>query len=469
MSSAITDTASTYGWDTVFAMHIADVNRAIMKAGTTPPGFEVIDAQDNIAATGEFGTWQIIPGGDGDMVRMGIPIQNTVITGLSGGTVRIPSALCHVDIRLDYLRDASTSGAEVHHLKVRTTPGPGGKNAAVVAKVVFPDPPPGFWVKAAVPELLEAWLNENLGDFDHVFATINVNSRADKAQFQWLMPTDRSYAYSDLGTPGDGALAVLCMTRGRPSTGLIQQLSSVAIPGSQRAGFLISKERMLAELVLPAMPNVFKGTQPWDFQLSPTGDAIVNANQDVKFTVTDDHGTQHTAQLMSLSVRIEGGELQMDVQTKTDVSPGIRAFCHTQNYLKIGLVNKPDGTQTLGFSDSRPAQVNHWTDSDHGFGVAEEILAVVAVVAMLVAIVATAGTATVAVALIIGLVAGVAGSAILLATTVSDMVDKNDAPAIDAMVVNSTAPIVWADSGDFHLDSAQLSDSLQLGGSPQLS
>lgn len=130
-------------------------------------------------------------------------------------------------------------------------------------------------------------------------------------------------------------------------------------------------------------------------------------------------------------------------------------------------MNKPDGTQTLGFSDARPAQVEHWHEEDSGFHIAEEILAVVSVIACLVAIAATAGTATLAVALIIGLVAGVAGGAIMITTTLIEMTGKNDAPAISSLVVNATSPIVWADSGDFHLGSAQLSDSLQLGGTPQ--
>ena len=76
-------------------------------------------------------------------------------------------------------------------------------------------------------------------------------------------------------------------------------------------------------------------------------------------------------------------------------------------------------------------------------------------------------TFTLAVALIIGLVAGAAGAAIMITTTVIEMTGKNDAPAIDRLVVNATSPIVWADSGDFHLGLAQLSDSLQLGGTPQ--
>ena len=70
-------------------------------------------------------------------------------------------------------------------------------------------------------------------------------------------------------------------------------------------------------------------------------------------------------------------------------------------------------------------------------------------------------------ALVIGLVAGVAGGAIMITTNVIEMTGKNDAPAIDSLVVNATSPIVWADPGDFHLGSAQLSDSLQLGGTPQ--
>jgi Clostridium P-47 protein len=144
----------------------------------------------------------------------------------------------------------------------------------------------------------------------------------------------------------------------------------------------------------------------------------------------------------------------------TDLSPGVRAWCRTQSFLGMHLVNRPDGAQTLGFFDNRPAVTNHWVEQDPAIAITEEILGVVALIAALVATVVTAGAAIGALALVIGLAAGT----LALSTTVISDMDQKDAPAINAMVLDCTAPIVWADTKDFPLGSAALSDSLQLGG-----
>ena len=44
------------------------------------------------------------------------------------------------------------------------------------------------------------------------------------------------------------------------------------------------------------------------------------------------------------------------------------------------------------------------------------------------------------------------------------MTHKGDAPGLDDLTQNFTAPIVWSGSKDFTLQSAGLSESLQLGG-----
>ncbi|MBK8035805.1 MAG: TULIP family P47-like protein [Verrucomicrobiaceae bacterium] len=463
------DTASTNGWDTVFAMHIAEVNRAIAKAGTSPAAFEVTDAEDGITATGRFGTWQIVPGGDGALVCLGIPITEVLMhCPPPMPAVTIASALLKVEVRLSFLHAAEEAGTgNTHHLKVRTTPlttESESHKVAIITDIAFPGTKPSFLVQASLQALLEAWLNENLGDFDHIFATIDLSRTADKEQFHWMQPTDHAYAYSDLGTKEDGALAILCMTQGRSPTGLIEQLSYAAIAPGQRAGFLISKERILAQMILPAMPRMFPGTSSADFALSASGDSIINAHDSVSFTATDDGGKEHSAKIISLSLRIEAGELQLDVQTVTDLSPGIRARCHTQNFLAIALITKPDGTQTLGFSDARPALIEHWTDHDQGFDLAGEILLVASIVALAVATVATAGTALAAAALIAGIVIGVGAAAVAITEKAIEMAGENDAPAIDSMLLNATAPIIWPDSTDFKLTSAQLNDSLQLSG-----
>jgi hypothetical protein len=254
------------------------------------------------------------------------------------------------------------------------------------------------------------------------------------------------------------------MTQNRSADGLQPEVSSVAILPGQRAGFLISKERIIEQLLMPVMPKMFAGTSGADFKLSDTGDSIINSHDRMSFTVKDDDGKTHSARIVSLSLTIIAGELQMDLVTQTDLSAGIRANCHTQTFLGIKLVNNSAGEQTLGFCDARPPLIEHSTDADSGFSVAEEVLIVVAVIAAAVAIVATAGTALALGAVIIGIVAGIGAAGIALSTSAIQLAGNDDAPSISAALLTATAPITWADSADFKLTSAQLNGSLQLSG-----
>lgn len=462
----VTDTAETYGWDTVFAVHIADANVAIVRARSSPASFQGNDSADGVSVSGSFGDWQITTGGSGDLIRLSIPFKNATVV-FSSGDHETLSGSALVDVRLQYLPDevAPVAGGTNHLLKVKTDAAGHNAPPASVVQIGYDGTQPSFLASAALQALLQTWLNQNLIDFDHVFATVNIDRTADTGAFQWMQPTEVAYAYSDMSTPNDGLLGVLCMTGQRSGTGLPQQISGVVIPSGQRAGFLVSKQRLLEDLLLPAMPNVFAGTRVSDYKLSDTGDSIVNATNDVSFTVTtpasgNTPAQTHSARIIDLQLTIEADELQLSVTTVTDVSPGIQAFCQTQNFLGIRLVNKSDGTQTLGFFDSRPAVTNHWTQEAEGIRITEEILGIVALLLAAVAVVVTGGAAIGAAALIVGLVAGV----MTLTTTLIADVNQDNAPSIDSLVLNSTAAIAWPDSKDFKLGSAGLNESLQLGG-----
>jgi hypothetical protein len=253
------------------------------------------------------------------------------------------------------------------------------------------------------------------------------------------------------------------MTEGRPPIGLAQQVASAAIPAGQRAGFLISKQRLLEKFVLPIMSRLFPGSRDSDYALSASGEAIVTTTENVAFTVKTEDGAIHNAQLMNFQLSLTGKEIEFGMVTKTDVSAGIRALCRAENFLGVQLVNA-GGAQTLAFYDTRPQIVTKWSDNDRGFETAEIVLAVIAGIALIVAAVATAGTALAAGALIIGLLAGAASGAILVTRTIIDQIGTGHAPTIDALLMNSTAPVSWTGGKAFALTSAGLNDSLQLGG-----
>lgn len=459
---AAADSADSYGWDTVFAVHIADANAAIVRAGTSPPAFQGTDAPDGYSVAGTFGPWAIAPGGSGDLVRLAIPLHDVVIIE-PGGAKEPAAGTALVDVRLLFLDEDEDS--RTVKLKVRSASSEDREKPASVVSIEYSGAAPGFLGDAALQALLEQWLDANLADFDHVFATVDIDRTADTAAFEWMQPTHVSYAYSDFGA-SDGALAVLCMTENRTAAELVQQVSGTAIPEGQRSGFLVSRERLLANLLLPSMPNVFPGSKVSDYTLSATGQSIVLASTDVAFTATtpargDTPAQTHQASVINLQLTIEAAEMQMDVTTATELSPGVRAYCQTQSFLGVRLVVKPDGTQTLGFFDSRPAISNHWTEADQGIEITEEILGIAALLLTVVATVVTGGAAIGIAALIVGLVVGVMS---VTATSIEDA-GKDNAPTIGAMVLDSTAAIVWPDSKDFTLTSACLSSSLQMSGS----
>ena len=70
-------TTPTFGWDTVFAIPIERVNKAIAANKVSPAKL----AYKSTGASAfhmeaDFGDWQVIPEGDGPIVRMALPMKN---------------------------------------------------------------------------------------------------------------------------------------------------------------------------------------------------------------------------------------------------------------------------------------------------------------------------------------------------------------------------------------------------------
>jgi hypothetical protein len=462
------DVASTLGWDTVFAVHIGDLNEVIAARNASPAGFSAVDAEDGISVTGKFGTWQIVPGGSGGLLWMKVPFHDTVVT-MVGKAQPPKSGTATIELRLRFLDQdagAAAPGAPRNlKLTVETQAASSDERAVTILDspgIVYDGEAPRFMEQTALETLLDIWMNSHLDEFQHVFATVDINAVAAHDGFQWLQPTHADYAYCDL-PPNDGLLAVLCMTEGRPPRSLVQQVTAAAIPAGQRAGFLISKRRLLKKLVLPIMPQLFPGSRAGDYAMSESGEAIVTTTQNVAFTVTTSDGEQHNAQLTNFQLSLTGEEVTFAMVTKTDVSPGIRAVCRAENFLGVRLVNV-GALQTLAFYDTRPQVVTKWDEKDRGFEITEIILGVIAAIALAIAAVATAGTALAVAALVIGLLAGAAAGGILLGKTIIGQIGTGNAPSIGALRMNSVSPITWTGGKAFRLTSAGLNDSMQLTG-----
>lgn len=277
-----TGTADTNGWDTVYAIMFKDVNKSIINKSSTPTGFDHTShsklLNSDIVTKGTFGPWQLT-GGDGHLLDMTMPIIGGSLT-LGGNPNDLTGGSAQVQVELAMLaHDEAAGDTGVHDLKVKANAAPAAGApvqpvvpVAAVTSVTVPgldDTGNGF-----VRDALEAWLNANLGQFDHVFASVDIGAQLASAPgLQWLMPAGHpTYAVASHDTVDDSVFAVLSMTDAkRSSDGLVQQVSPFAIPTDARAGFLIAQARFLEHMILPALDVLFKSVPAGGLVVSKTG------------------------------------------------------------------------------------------------------------------------------------------------------------------------------------------------------
>src|SRR5208282_2001129 len=145
-------------------------------------------------------------------------------------------------------------------------------------------------------------------------------------------------------------LGVLTTTLQRPIGDLSHEIAPNAIPAGAQAGFLISSELFLRESVLPGLPCAFKNASKSDFQLSNHDKAVVLApDVTVDLNPVSYGGVEYYPKLQSFTVQIDVTEIVIDMTVFVNISPGIDVTISMTSWQTLELVNKPDGTQTLGY------------------------------------------------------------------------------------------------------------------------
>lgn len=462
--------ASTHGWDTAFAISAGDVNRAIVDKKTSPTGFAYAD--DSYKVTADFGHWQIAQGGDGKSIRLSIPMSNIQLTVLSSGKViAIPSATTIAEIELaclphtdtDQIEVVGSSGTAVA-LKAKTTSDDPDVPVFTVVETTVPEPGSvNEMTLAVVGQTLQEWGNANLAEFNHVFSVVILNDMEDSGQWQFVMPSYVSYAYLDNGGSVDSSLfGVLCMTGGRDGSANNSQIAYNAIPAGSVAGFLISQERTLYDLVRPAIKLAYPGLTDDNFLMDEAAEKLY-----LKDGVTVDlpsavhEGGTYYPKLKSLTVSCEGSLFTLASYTETDIGLGITATCSTIHYYTLELTDGGNG-QTLGFKSFQEPSVVNNTRQSEGATITEMIIAIAAAVALAVLTVLTDGAALIIGGLVIGLLLG----ADQILPPLIEKVNGDDSPSLDLLRVNAIDPIKWPNSQAFKLDYGMLNVSLQLGGNP---
>lgn len=466
LPTATDDDADTYGWDTAFAIRFPDANAAIVKQHSSPASFTITAPDGSCSAKGTFGDWQIT-GGDGVDLHMSIPVKTGTLT-YKGKNYDVAGVTAIVEVQLNYLPPPPKATQTKlppsnHNLKTKLTGS--GKEKAVSVLTVDAPASLQFMQKGMIGGLIGLWLNANLSSFDHTFNAVTLNRLVDNKNFKWLAPTTTGYACVKGATSADSILAVLCMTDHRGTGKLAGQISPNAIPPGGRAGFLIAQERFLEKMILPTLPNVFPGSSATDFAMSKDKSTIINTGR-IKTKPVENAGTTYHPEIVTLNISLVGTEIIVHSETETNIGLGSVAVASVTSFQNLVLVNKPDGTQTLSYKQSKPPIQDNSTKTDASGAAAKLILEIAAAILTGILTILTDGAFLLVAIIILSLLIGLLEA---IPKQIADIVGKkvsNNSPSMALLVSNSTDPVVWPGGKAFKLTSAGLAGAVRLGGDP---
>ncbi|WP_137842864.1 TULIP family P47-like protein [Bacillus sp. 2SH] len=478
----------TLNWDTVFALPISEVNKTIVSQKASPKKFGCHTTRGSIA--GVFEEWQIIKGGDGSLIHLSIPVNN--VTGIyEEDSFSWKRFRMIVEVALNFLpQELPAVSSNVYQLKLKTTSNNPDKPIVSILSIQKEKDLNGNIIKPTgalvdneaeeaevyIKHFMLQWLKNNLKEFNHVFATVNLNKYiSHDSQWAWCKPSYVDYAYLDSDDEAKKAslLGILCMTGGRPVTEQqLRQIDPFVIPEKSIAGFLISEKRILNDLVLPTLPLKWKNSSVNDYEVvnSRSADSgqyqyVLQLKQGKRIEldkVKDKLGVSHTPYMTKLKIILEADQVIVETHAETDVGMGITSHCSATHWYAITLGEKQNGKQTLIFKKAKEPIINQNTEQSNATKIEEAIIVIIGVIVTAILTVFTSGVVFVVGAIIIGLLTGAAA----LLPQVIENLNTATSPDIDLMVYNATSPIKWAGSDVFKLDYAALAGPLQLGGTP---
>ncbi len=461
------DPAHTFGWDTVFAVRISDVNAELAAPGVCPSRFA--QAVDGVCdASGSFGPWRIATGPGCEaatLLKLRVPLSSGTLT-FDGRRYELAGSIADVEIRLEFLPlEPGESDLFTDRLVIRRRPPKPRAHVATIANFKTPDGPDAGLVRPLMMAVLGEWFNAHLHEVSHTFAKVSLNRRLARTHLQWLSPTRTSYAFSNGADEEASFLGVLCMTKGRSAEGLVPQLVRSAIPAGARAGFLISSKLFLEEVARPSLLYQFPDATADDFPVRPEG-PYLELNRDLATKTVTCNGIPYRPVVKELRVAVRNNELEVSYFAQVLAAPGVTVSIRRTSYHAVTTATLPNGRRTLQFRESRPPEQHHWTQTDPAAEVIEDLLVAIGLLVNAILAVLTEGAWLLVGTVGVWLLVGLAAATPEIIKAIADGVVGGETPDVEAFLDTAISTIAWTGSKGFSLTHAGFSDSLQLGGNP---
>lgn len=477
-----TSLVTTNGWDTVHAIRVSELNKAIISQKTTPGSFSqsIIEEGKTFQLTdGTFDHWQITQGGDGQNLFLMIPIAKGTYITPSGQSYSIAGSKLKVQIKLEYMyQDAPSNNVHLspgeYHLQVQTDLpldlqyGYESTKVIYIVEEHYPDaisPMNALRIRG----LLETWFNENLSRFNQVFATIQIEKLfSPDSDFAWLKPTFMSYGYHDGPTENDSIFAILCLTGNKSPTGLSHQLSELPFNKEDVSLFLINTKHFIEKCLIPGYTEAMKEDK---VTFTQTDRKIYATN----FTMdrVKVGALYYYPKVKELSITFNEADISIVQTTTVNLSAGIDVTLNLDLHQTFQLSTNSKKEQIITLVNIGKPVVTQRTEISPWIEVTELVIATIASVCVACITTATDKLSKKMIAVIIAIVVAAATTAVMSKIIKAIITEgiSNAMPSCLDMLKSGTNYLVWPlcdpdDQNRYTLTDVAFSNELILKGNP---
>ncbi|KAF5007599.1 hypothetical protein FDECE_6085 [Fusarium decemcellulare] len=447
------------GWDVVSLVSVPFVNAGIQSQGGSPRNMQV--STDTLAVQAVFGTWQIAVGGSANNLIFNIPLASISGTVTEDGQTisqfSYESLAARVQLVLTFV-----DGDSGQNLVVDSTRPPTSVDSLMDANgQPLSDEADGDLIKKA----LTAWFGDNLSQFNHVFASIDLDpSTSLSMQWAFCKPTVAAYTHVCGSSLANSYLGLIYNTAGKTTAGSVAQIDPCFIPPGCQAGFMLSPAMFLTNFLTPAAGQQF-GLAPDQLCVDtselrimlaagaqvplpkiPTGNS--KGSGAAEDAVSDSDAYQ--PYLIDLQVAVDDAVITTYSRTSTEVlneSYGtLSAFNDSKSWMTLGF---DKSSQSLTYTSTYPSINDHYTEQSQEFEIVQTALQAVGDVTLAVyaALVDDANL------LVAGALAGVAQGSGQSSTPSNN---RDNTTEISNLVSNLTSPIQLPGAKPFTVKQAGL-------------
>ncbi|MGN0394481.1 MAG: TULIP family P47-like protein [Coprococcus sp.] len=243
----------TKGWDTISIVKQEKINSNLVSVWSTVDAHfykELPDSSGYIQGT--FGSFQIINGGGGKLVRIKLPIQsgqmffNETTIALDGlcAIVEVTLSLFSTQNNISVLKTEYNQLAKNRHEITDDKPG-----WILPIKLSDPEGRTGAFANIILDNIC-LYLLDNPMQLELIFAEINF---AKQTAPSWALPKKCTYSYLD-----SGYLAIMAVCDDRPISDLPLDIDVTGISLGTSSFYVLSKEIMLKNLILPGLIPIYQ-------------------------------------------------------------------------------------------------------------------------------------------------------------------------------------------------------------------